>query len=157
MSKDKQVNQGLDLSLYPFLSNIQQNTNNNQETHQENQPQQILLPGYDEPLYVNARQYHRILRRREARTKWEQAHQAKLNEKTYTHESRHKHAVRRPRGPGGRFLSQIEIKALKATGRLNEDGTIVPPPANFMEQLFTEHDEALLQLNGEILAAFKKS
>ncbi len=72
----------------------------------------------DEPLYVNAKQYHRILKRREARARWEAYHKSLKKDKGYIHESRHKHACRRPRGPGGRFLSAVEMAALDG-----EDGT----------------------------------
>ncbi|KGG51907.1 CCAAT-binding transcription factor (CBF-B/NF-YA) subunit B domain-containing protein [Mitosporidium daphniae] len=68
----------------------------------------------DEPLYVNAKQYHRILKRRDARTRFEaQVAKLKRTKKPYMHESRHKHAMRRPRGPGGRFLTASEIQAMR--------------------------------------------
>jgi len=103
------------------------------------------------PTYVNAKQYARILKRREARGKLESYHNEMRKKataektaalevviqvsereengesvsgssdasraagasngkrKAYLHESRHRHAMKRPRGPGGRFLTKSEL------------------------------------------------
>ncbi|RSH77353.1 Transcriptional activator [Apiotrichum porosum] len=67
----------------------------------------------EEPLYVNAKQYHRILKRRMARARLEELNRLVRSRKPYLHESRHRHACSRPRGKGGRFLTADEIEQLK--------------------------------------------
>lgn len=75
----------------------------------------------ESPLYVNAKQFHRILKRRVARQRLEEALRlTSKGRKPYLHESRHNHAMRRPRGPGGRFLTAEEVAEIE---RKKTEGT----------------------------------
>lgn len=67
------------------------------------------------PAFVNARQFHRILKRRIARRSqnWQAR---KSRNRAYLHESRHRHACNRMRGPSGIFLPK---------GKLGEKGESV--------------------------------
>ncbi|KAF8210072.1 CCAAT-binding transcription factor (CBF-B/NF-YA) subunit B-domain-containing protein [Mycena galopus ATCC 62051] len=94
----------------------------------------LFIPHVDEePLYVNAKQYFRILKRRVARARLEELHRLSRQRKPYLHESRHKHAMRRPRGPGGRFLTAEEIAAQRSPTGDEAGPSTVPDPDDDMD------------------------
>ena len=84
----------------------------------------------DGTTLVNPRQYERIMKRRIARAKLDSLRKADPERKNYMHESRHKHACRRKRGPGGRFLTKAELAVLKAEAdaRLPAADAAAPSP-----------------------------
>ncbi|GMI91753.1 nuclear factor Y, subunit A3 [Hibiscus trionum] len=100
-------------------------------------PTRVPLPldlKEDEPIYVNAKQYHAILRRRQYRAKLEAQNKLIKVRKPYLHESRHLHALKRARGSGGQFLNTKKLQQPKSI--LMNHGPVMSRSANISEQEF---------------------
>jgi len=117
MNNDPSINQNLkpqdcfDIYGYPFIT-----PNENYAISQFNnafKQKYLMKTLFDNKyIYINGKQYHRIMKRREVRKKLYEANQMNKNKmdknKKYHHESRHRHAMNRERGKGGRFVSKVK-------------------------------------------------
>ncbi|KAL9250633.1 Nuclear transcription factor Y subunit A-7-like protein [Drosera capensis] len=92
-------------------------------------PTRLPLPldsiAADEPFYVNVEEYHGILRRRQSRAELE-AHSKLIKARTpYLHESRHRHALNRVRGSGGRLVGSKKLEQAASDSTHQADRSVI--------------------------------
>jgi len=84
-------------------------------------PEPLYGAGDESLLYVNAKQFHRMSKRRVARQRLEEAlHLASKGRKPYLHESRH-NRKRKPLAPRVRFLTADEVTETERTKAENKE------------------------------------
>jgi hypothetical protein len=85
-----------------------------QQLQQQQSPELVAEAQEELPFLVNAKQLNRIRKRRIAR-RLDVLLSRATHFTTYISEAHHKHAVRRPRGADGRYLSTNEVARAKGT------------------------------------------
>lgn len=133
----------LDLSNVVHLLSQQPSSSSQQYVLQVAPTTPLAPRPEEEPLYVNAKQYQRIMKRRAARAKMESEGRIPKERRKYLHESRHKHALTRVRGEGGKFdRGSARSNSTESPQRLTEQIRTVFRPA-YSDRAVTTNEKSL--------------